>query len=87
MKCMIFAILLLCVGCAGGPVHAAATLRQRAAAGGRISLPPGTITLACGEQLVISRSTAIIGAGRDLTILHDTCPTGDTVFVDVTNPA
>jgi hypothetical protein len=87
MKFMVFILLFLCVGCAGGHVHAATTLQQQVAAGGAINLPAGTINIDCAGQLTINKSTAIIGAGRDLTILHDTCPTGDTVFVDVTNPA
>jgi hypothetical protein len=87
MKYFIFTLLFFCVGCAGGNVHAASTLQQQIAAGGTVNLPAGTINIDCAGQLAIKKSTAIIGAGRDMTILHDTCPTGDTVFVDVTNPA
>jgi hypothetical protein len=82
-------LLLSLAGCSGGsfPVHAASTLQQQIAAGGTIALPAGTIEIDCASQLVISKTTAIIGAGRDLTILHDACPNGDTLFVDLTQPA
>ena len=90
MKSTIFALLFFCIGCAGGSmfsVQAASTLQQQVAAGGTINLPAGTINIDCAGQLAIGKSTSIIGAGRDLTILHDTCATGDTVSVDLTNPA
>jgi hypothetical protein len=93
MKSFKFAMLLLCVvaaGCSGGSigsVQAAATLQQLVAQGGTINLAAGTIEIDCAGQLAIAKSTSIIGAGRDLTILHDTCATGDTVLVDLTNPA
>jgi hypothetical protein len=90
MKSTIFVLFFFLVGCAGGHmplVHAASSLQQQVAQGGTITLPAGTITIDCAGQLTIAKSTAIIGAGRDVTILHDTCPTGDTVFVDLTTPA
>jgi hypothetical protein len=93
MKSFKFAMLLLCVvaaGCSGGSigsVQAATTLQQIVAQGGTINLAAGTVEIDCAGQLAISKSTSIIGAGRDLTILHDTCATGDTVLVDLTQPA
>lgn len=84
----LLALVLLVSGCTTGPiVHAAPTLQQQVAGGGTISLPPGTFTIDCGRQLLINRTTTLIGAGRDQTILHDTCPSGDTITVNLTNPA
>lgn len=86
---LIALFLTVLAGCSGSmsSVQAAPTLQQQAAAGGLITLPAGTVNIDCTGQLFISKSTAIIGAGRDVTILHDTCPTGDTVSVNLTNPA
>jgi hypothetical protein len=84
-----YLILSLCVllsGCTGG-VQAGSTLQGQVAQGGTINLPAGTIEIDCSGQLAIALSTSLIGAGRDLTILHDTCPTGDTISVNLTNPA
>jgi hypothetical protein len=84
----LLALVLLVSGCGNGSiVHAAPTLQQQVAAGGTITLPPGTFNIGCTSQLSINKTTALIGAGRDLTVLHDICPTGDTVTVDLTNPA
>lgn len=87
-KIVVLFVLLLC-GCSGGSfvVHAAPALKDQVIAGGMITLPAGTITLDCSSQLLANKSTSIIGAGRDQTIINDTCPTGDTLTVDLTNPA
>lgn len=84
----ILALVLFIPGCSVGPiVHAAPTLQQQVAAGGTITLPPGSFAIDCSLQLTINKTTALIGAGRDQTTLHDTCPSGDTITVDLTNPA
>lgn len=82
-------VLSIILGCGGSiqVAQAASTLQQQVATGGTVMLPAGTITIDCSGQLAISKTTSLIGAGRDLTILHDTCPSGDTIAVDLTNPA
>ena len=44
-------------------------------------LPAGTIQLGCADQAHISRTTTIYGSGMGVTILQDSCPTGDSIFV------
>ncbi len=67
-------------------VLAAASLQSQFAAGGNISLPAGTIEIGCGAQLTITKTAKVVGAGRNQTILKDTCATGDTLTVDLTSP-
>ena len=82
-------IALLVSGCGGDRVQAdlPQTLQQQVAVGGTIALPAGTIDVDCSDQVVISKTTTLIGQGRGLTIIKDSCPTGDTFLVDVTKPA
>jgi hypothetical protein len=77
----------LILGCSAATVAGSPSLQQQVVAGGIVALPAGTINIDCGSQLTITRSATLVGEGRDLTILNDTCPTGDTVFVDVSQPA
>lgn len=87
--CAILCALFLNSGCRDRIVSAdvQSTLKALVAAGGAIQLPAGTIEINCDSQLVISRTTTLSGQGRGTTVLNDSCPTGDTVFVDLTNPA
>ena len=90
MKAKIFVLLFFQIGCIGdrvSSVQAGSSLQQQVSQGGTITLPAGTINIDCSDQFTIAKSTTIIGAGRDLTILHDICPNGDTILVDLTNPA
>ena len=92
MKRLIFLLVVsalsaLLVGCSVGTVAGSPSLQQQVAAGGVVELPAGTTTIDCGSQLTMKRTTTLIGQGRDVTILNDTCPTGDTIFVDVSQPA
>ena len=68
-------------------VLAGPTLQQEAAAGGIINLPAGTININCSSELTITESATLTGQGRGVTILNDTCPTGNTIFVNLANPA
>src|SRR5258708_9246431 len=92
MKITAFLAILLSVlvtGCGTGRVYAGLppTLQQQVAAGGIVSLPAGTIDIDCSGQVVISKTTTLLGEGRGLTVINDSCPTGDTFLVDVTIPA
>jgi hypothetical protein len=84
-----FCALLLFSGCGGRVVSADSqpALKDLVMAGGTILLPSGTFDINCDGQLVISRATTLSGQGRGITVLNDMCATGDTVFVDLTNPA
>jgi len=92
MKYVGFVAIVLTIfvsGCGGDRVHAdlTPTLQQQVAVGGVIAVPAGTIDIDCSGQIVISKTTTLIGQGRGLTIINDSCPTGDTFLVDVTKPA
>ena len=83
-------LLIILAGCGRGTlttVQAASApiLQQQAAAGGIITLSAETIEIGCGQQLTITKPTKIIGVGREGSIIHDSCPTGDTITVDLTN--
>lgn len=93
VRCVLALSLLLSLmvipGCGGNlpTVSAASTIRQQLEAGGTITLGPGTTEIGCADEATITKSTKIIGAGRNDTILHDTCTIGTpTLLVDVTNP-
>ncbi len=78
---------MISIGCGGVPaVQAASTSKQQLEAGGTINLPAGMIEISCADQAVITKSTKIIGAGFNETILRDSCSTGDTITADLTNP-
>jgi hypothetical protein len=77
----------LMFGCSPATVAGAPSLQQLVAEGGVVQLPAGTTTIDCDTQLRITRSITLAGQGRELTILNDTCPAGDTIFVDVAQPA
>src|SRR5712671_4315148 len=92
MKITAFLAIILCLlttGCSTDRVYAGPTptLQQQVAAGGIVSLPAGTIDIDCSGQVVISKTTTLVGQGRGLTVINDSCATGDTFLVDVTNPA
>jgi len=92
MKWMAFSAIIITLvvsGCGGDRVHAdiTPTLQQQVSVGGTIALPSGTINVDCSGQVVISKTTTLFGQGRGLTIINDTCPTGDTFLVDLTKPA
>jgi len=82
-------VTLLVSGCGSDQVHAgpSPTLQQQVAIGGAIFLPAGTIDLDCSDQVVFSKTTTLTGQGRGITIINDSCPTGDTFMVDVSKPA
>jgi hypothetical protein len=65
---------------------AAPSLAQQVSLGGIVNLPAGTITLDCSNQFAISKGTIIQGQGRGVTIINDTCPTGDTFNLDLSAP-
>jgi|SRR4051812_5434557 hypothetical protein len=75
------------VGCGNRVLAAGIPLQRQVAQGGLISLRPGITNIDCGSQLTITRTTTLVGQGRDVTILNDSCPTGDTIFVDLSNSA
>src|SRR5215469_1820329 len=86
----VLAFALLDAGCSGNMVPtvvaAPSSIKSQLEAGGVVKLPPGTVEMGCSDEAVITKSTKIIGAGRNETILHDTCPSGTaTLLVDVTN--
>jgi hypothetical protein len=63
------------------------TWKSVVANGGIVALPAGTVDLDCNSQWVITKSTIVAGTGRDVTVIKDSCATGDSILVDVTNPA
>lgn len=83
---VLLTLLALLIGCSPATVAGAPSLQQVVSAGGVVELPAGTTNIDCGSQLQITRTTALIGQGRDVTILNDTCPDGDTIFVDLSQP-
>src|SRR5207302_10609825 len=92
MKVIAFvaAILALLVsGCGTDRVQAEPllSLQQQISVGGTVALPAGTFEIDCSSQVVISKTTAVFGQGRGITIINDSCPSGDTFLVDLTKPA
>jgi len=86
---MVLAVLTqasIIVGCVGH-VLAGIPLQKQVAGGGTVNLPAGTMNIDCNSQLTITQTTTLVGQGRDVTVLNDSCPTGDTVLVSLTNTA
>lgn len=81
------ALLLSCSSSSPKTVLAAPSLQSEAAAGGTITLPAGTINIDCNSQLTITQNATLIGQGRTLTVLNDTCAAGSTILVNMATPA
>jgi hypothetical protein len=68
-------------------VHAgASTIKSQLEAGGLVNLAPGTYTMGCADEALITKSSHIVGNSRNDTVLLDTCTNGSpTLSVDLTN--
>lgn len=91
MKELLMPLLLVIAGCGGSLVpivHAGISpIKAELEAGGTINLPAGVVNMTCADEAVITKSSKIIGAGRNETILNDSCTNSTaTIAVNLTNP-